>query len=90
MNDELIAAAEIGDEALRFVESDLGKTMLGMADQDILLAQQKLLDVDPDDSRRVREIQNDARVALMFKSWLVELIDKGNAALEVFKHEQEN
>ena len=64
--------------------------MLGMADQDILLAQQKLLDVDPDDSRRVREIQNDARVALMFKSWLVELIDKGNAALEVFKHEQEN
>ena len=90
MNDELIAAAEIGDEALRFVESDLGKTMLGMADQDILLAQQKLLDVDPDDSRRIREIQNDARVALMFKSWLVELIDKGNAALEVFKHEQEN
>ena len=90
MNEELIAAAEIGDEALKFVESDLGRTMLGIAEQDILLAQQKLLDVDPDDSRRVREIQNDARVALMFKSWLVELIDKGNAALEVFKHEQEN
>lgn len=85
---ELIAEAEIGDEARRFVESDLGKTLLGMADQEIKAAQADLETVDPSDTEKIRALQNKAAVARHFEEWLVELIDRGSNALEVWKNEQ--
>lgn len=89
MNEDLIAAAELGDEASKFMESDLYRCMIGIAEQEASIAQSLLIDVDPEDPEKIRKIQNDVKVALHFKQWLDELIDKGNAALEVFKYEQE-
>ena len=83
-NEELIAEAEIGDEARKFVTSDLGKTLLGMAHQDISDAQMGLEEVDPEDSKAIRSLQNKAKIARNFESWLVELISKGENAITVW------
>ena len=88
-NDELIATAEIGEEARRFLESDLGQCLLGMADQEIAAAQEALLTVVPMDFEGIRKLQNQAQVALYFKQWLAELVDKGNSAIEVFKQQNQ-
>ncbi len=89
MNEELIAEALIGDEAERFVETELGKTILGMAKQEVMAAQEELEKVDPDNVKKIRDLQNQAWRARSFESWLVELITKGRQALEVHKHESQ-
>ena len=83
--DGLIAEAEIGDEAKRFVESDLGKTILGIAEQEVKAAQEALESVDPMQPEAVRALQNQAKVARNFEQWLVELIDKGENALQAWR-----
>lgn len=88
MNEELIAAAELGDEAKRFKESDLGKCMLGMAQQETGFAQIALETISPTDTEGIRALQNQAKLGRMFEEWLDELIDKGESALEVFKDER--
>lgn len=88
MNDELIAAAELGEEARRFLESDLGKCLLGMAQQEVELAQEALERVSPTDVEAIRSLQNKALMGRQFEQWLMELLDKGNNAMTVFKHQQ--
>lgn len=85
--DELIAHAELGEEARNFIESELGKTILGMAQQEIDAALQSLALVDPTNTEQIRKLQNQAALGRMFAAWLGELINKGANALEVFKHE---
>ena len=89
MSDDLIAEAEIGNEARKFVESDLGKTLLGMAEQDLKLAQEGLETVDLSDTAKARKLQDDAKHARNFNNWLVELITRGEAAMNVWKQQQE-
>lgn len=89
MNDELIAAAELGEEARNFLASDLGKVMLGIAKQEVQLAQEALLDVKPNDVDAITLLQNKARLGLNFEQWLLELLNKGENALAVFKQEQQ-
>ena len=88
MNTELIDAAELGEEARRFVESPLGKAMIDLAAQEVWLAQDALLRVNPTDAEEIRKLQNKAWLGNTFKQWIEEIIDKGDSALEVFKHEQ--
>lgn len=87
MSDELIAEAEIGDAARKFVESELGKTLLGMAQQEIALAQEALETVDPTNIEKVRALQNQAKVGRNFEQWLAELISKGENALILWRQE---
>jgi len=89
MNDDLIASAEIGEEARRFVESELGMCIIGMAEQDKQLALEQLGTINPTDEDGIRELQNKVKLGTMFEQWLVELIDKGNAAMQVFKQQNE-
>jgi hypothetical protein len=89
MNDEegLIAEAEIGDEARKFVESELGKTLLGMAHQEILMAQEALEKIDPSEIEKIRELQNQAKIARHFEQWLGELITKGANAIAIWRQQ---
>lgn len=82
----MIAEALIGDEAKKFVESDLGKVILGLAEQQILEAHEALEDADPSDTKTIMRLQNKAAMGRQFKSWLYELINAGENALEVYKH----
>lgn len=85
---ELIAETLIGDEAKKFLESDIGKCVIGMAKQDEDEAKEKLVDAVGEKERE--EFRLRAKVARMFPSYLKELITRGDQALEVFKHEQKD
>lgn len=89
--DELIAEAELGKAAEEFLASDLGRVLIGMADQEVALAQEELEGAPATDSVKIREIQNRAWRARQFKQWLAELVDKGKQAIEIFKqHERDD
>ena len=80
-NPELIAAAELGEQGRAFLDSDLGRVMLGMARQEVEQAQEDLLKVDPEDVKTVRAIQNRAAFGQHFQQWLIELISDGESAI---------
>lgn len=88
--DELIAEAELGEDARKFLESDLGKCLIGMAEQDALIAQQALATVDPHNWIKIVELQNKAQLAAYFKQYLAELVHRGNNALQVFVQQRGN
>lgn len=89
MSDELIADAELGDEAKRFLESDLGRCLVGMAQQEVMAAQEALETVDPNQAEEIRALQNKAKLGRQFDEWLHELVDQGNAALEAFRQQRD-
>jgi len=84
VNEQLIAAAEIGDEARQFLESDLGKCILGMAEQDLAEAQEALERVDRMDADSIRILQERCRFARTFKDRIIELFGRGEDALQAF------
>lgn len=84
--DELIAEAELGDEANRFFESDLYRFFKGAAEQEVVKAQEMLGEADPDDAKAISDLQKHIRLYKSFDQWLRELIDRGNNALEVYRH----
>lgn len=87
--DELIAQAELGEEAQKFLQSDLYKVMVGFAEQDLVDAQLALESVSPTDTAKIVELQNTAKCARNFSGWLHELVDEGNNAIQVFKQQEE-
>ncbi len=89
MNDDLIADAELGDEAARFLESDLGKCLLGMAQQEVMAAHEGLEKVSPVDIEAIRALQNKALLGRQFEQWLKELVSNGEQAIALFKQQQE-
>jgi hypothetical protein len=84
LSDELIAEALIGDEAKKFVESELGRTVLGFAEQEVALALEALATVDPTDAEKIRELQNKAKLNRMFNDHLAQLITEGENALQAY------
>lgn len=86
--DGLIAQALIGDEAKKFLESDLGKCLLGIAEQEVQAAQEALETVEPQDTQAVRHLQNQAWLGRRFKSWLLELMQEGENALATWRQKQ--
>ena len=88
-NEELIAAAELGEEARNFLAGDLGKYLLGMAEQEVLAAQEDLEGVNPEDTKAVRDLQMKARFGRKFKEWLLGLVQDGDEALHVWQQKQQ-
>jgi hypothetical protein len=88
LNEELIAEAELGDAARNFVESELGRCVLSMAKQEIDAAHLDLEKTSPSNTEEITRLQNHIKVARWFEQWLAELIDKGNAALETWRQQQ--
>ena len=86
--DDLIAEAELGDEAKKFKESDLGRCILGIAEQEAMLSEKALGKIDPEDIDGIVKLQRQIQVAEWFQQWLDELIDKGESALEVWKEQE--
>jgi ABC-type Zn2+ transport system substrate-binding protein/surface adhesin len=84
---ELIAQALIGDEAKKFLESDFGKCLIGMANQEADAALQQLADVDPDDAKAVRKLQNRVWLGRQFEAFVQELITEGNNALATWRQQ---
>ena len=87
MNDleQMSAEAEIGEEARKFLESDLGKCLCGMAKQEVDAAVLEFDQIDPGDIKKIRELQLRVKFGLSFQNWLVELFEKGNEAMQAFQ-----
>jgi hypothetical protein len=88
MNDELIAEAELGDEARKFLDGDLGKWLVGCAEQEVQAAQEALETADPNNEKAIRDLQNKAWRGRRFKEWLAELVSRGEGAIAAFKQQQ--
>lgn len=88
--DELIAAAELGKAASEFKDSELYKVMVGMAEQEVAAALEDLAVVDPDDSKKIAQLQMNARFGRQFQAWLDELVMNGDEAIAVLKQQQES
>lgn len=86
---EVIAQALIGDDAEGWMSSDLGRTILGMAEQEVLKAALEIPNVDVKDEKKIREIQNRIWRATQFPDWLRELMHNGREVLQAYKQQQE-
>lgn len=87
-DDILIAEAEIGEEARKFIESDLGRCILGIAKQEAQEALEKLAETLPTDIEGIMELQGAVKMCRAFEQWLIELISKGENAVEIWKNGQ--
>ena len=75
-----LAEVALGEEAREFVNSDLGKYMIGCAKQDADDAYQKLKDTAAWRRRRIQQLQNEIRCAEQFVFYLRDLVIRGKAA----------
>ncbi len=89
-SDGLIAAAELGEQARKFLDSELGKVLIGLADQEVQLAQELLGEVNPTDTGAITELQNKVKVGKWFTQWLHELVDEGDQAISVFNQQKDD
>jgi len=82
------AEAILGDEADKFMRSDLGKIVLGLAAQEAELAMDKLKTVDPANYKLIQGLQNEIWRAESIERWLRELIIEGDQALKIIEHDE--
>lgn len=85
--DELIAEAELGEQAKAFLEGELGQVLLGFARQEVEEARFALEDVDASDSREIMKLQMQAKFGRCFEQWLKELVIRGEEAKGAFRDE---
>lgn len=85
----LYAEAMLGKDAEEFLGSDLGRYMLGRAQQDEQEALELLAKVSPWRRRRITELQNRIRLAQNFKGWLIELVQVGKQAMDQLETQQQ-
>lgn len=90
MSDELKAEVLIGDDAEKFVESELGRIVLGMAEQDLRNAMLDFAEADITNQGQVAKIQQEVKVAIRFDRYLRELIEKGREALTAWRQQNES
>lgn len=84
----LFAEATLGRDATDFLKSELGRYMVGCAQQEYSDAMQKLKVTAPWRRRRINELQNQIWRAESFVTWLRDLVLQGKAA-EVSLDERE-
>lgn len=89
--DALIADAEMGEQAKKFLASELGEVLVGIARKQVEAAQIALADVDPTDPRAIMRLQNEIKFGTCFEQWLVELVHNGENAMSIYmSQKQEN
>lgn len=79
----LWAEAVLGKEAQEFLESDIGRYIVGRCDQEIQEAQDKLNTVSSWRRNRIVQLQNEIWRARSVKGWIGELIQAGEQAKQI-------
>lgn len=87
--DELVVEALLGEEADKFLKGDLGRYLIGCAEQEIQEALLALETADPGEAKDIQKLQNRVWRARSFSDWLKELVIRGDNALKVYKQQQE-
>jgi hypothetical protein len=76
----LIAEVELGMDAKAFLESSIGRYLVGCAQQEIVEAQEELSRVLPWRRRRITELQNRVWRARAFLGWLRDALAAAKSA----------
>ena len=87
MNDILYATAEFGETTRQFLESEVGRYLKGRAEAEALEYTEQLKTVDPDDAKKIRDLQNGIYRAESVVQWLIEAIEEGDEAINTFIEE---
>ena len=90
MIDELIAEAELGEEARNFLASDLGRFVLGVVEQDVAAMQLELEVVPPTEVVKIIELQQAIKLARSFPLLLNDRLIRGEQAKQAWVQQQEN
>lgn len=88
----LLAEAQVGQEAIDFLNSRIGQYLHGCAKQQIAECTAALADVSPDTwfgRRKIKRLQNELAQARMFSRWLAEAIQAGQLAEKELLGEQQ-
>lgn len=85
---ELFSEAILGKDAEDFINSEIGRYLIGCADQEAFEAVEKLKKVYPWRTRRITELQNEIWRAESFKSWIAELVIKGRQATQQLEQDE--
>lgn len=83
----LVAEIDLGQQAKEFVESDLGRYIIGCAHQEIISAQAALKTALPWRRRKIQELQNRIWRAESLLLWLRDLIEAGRSAGQTIEEE---
>lgn len=86
----MFAEAALGRDASEFFRTDVGRYMVGCAQQDHAEAMSKLKTTAPWRRRRIQQLQNEARVAEMFLTYLRDLIIRGKSAERSLEEREES
>ena len=82
MSEELYAEAVLGQDAEEFIQSEIGRYIIGCAEQEAQEAILQLKTVYPWRRRKITELQNRIYRAESIQSWLGELVIIGKQALQ--------
>lgn len=80
MRDLLFAEAVLGRDAQEFLNSELGRYLTGMCENEEKLASEELSRVSPWRRNRIRQLQNEIWRARSVRQWLGEIIQAGKQA----------
>lgn len=80
-NRQLVAEVMLGQDAVDFAKSDIGRYLIGRANIEIREATELLKKTWPWRKRRIQQLQNDVWRAENFKIWLLQQINSGRTAL---------
>lgn len=76
----MVAEADLGRQVKEFLQSDIGRYLLGCAQQEHQAAMEALKQTSPWRRRRITDLQNQAWRAESFMGWLRELLIRGRSA----------
>ena len=85
---ETLKAINFGFEVQAFLESNLGRYLIGRAEEQIEEAVEKLKHVDPENASQIRALQHTIHVAEDIQYWLGEAIQAGLNAQREFTEER--
>lgn len=85
----LFIEADFGSEATEFFRSNLGRYMVGCAQQEYAIASAKLKKVAWWRKRKIQELQNELWRSEQFMVWLRDLIIRGKASEMSLKEREE-
>lgn len=84
----LIAEVDLGDQALEFLRTDLGKHLVGCLQMELDTAQAQLNATASWRRRRIQDLQNRVWRAQFTMTWLRDLILSGKAADGALKEQE--
>lgn len=86
---ELLNQVALGIEGERFVSTTFGLELVKRLQVDHDDAMSELLDADPFNNQVIREIQNRAKLPIMFLQYLNDIVEEGRQAEKLLSGEEQ-